>query len=203
MIDSVCHLDVKETPLSDHALLSTTLKVNSSPRGRGVWKLNPFLLQDKDASNEVEALLKQHLLPSTSLEDWEALKVKIKKTYQYWGRRRAKESRRELQTIADAIVLLSKSTSTGPGIEEAIERLKKKHKDLMKKKWSLVKLRLKSERWENEAWASKYLINRHLGDCKHEMTSLVDPERGSEITDQKHMENYVTAFYENLYKKII
>lgn len=200
LINEVQSTGVEDTVVSDHRPLTIKMRANGNIRGKGLWKLNPMLLEDERVNIDVRETLGRRLGGDVNEEQWDALKEDLKKKLTNWGKKIAVEKREELRRVADAIVLLSKKGTTGPGLEEARIRLKQKYSMLLKKRWDTVKLKLRAENWELEHWASRHLISKQLGPCRHEITAIKREETGEIISDEKDIQRCVADYYEKLYK---
>ena len=69
--------------LSDHKALSLTIKIHSSKRGPGCWKLNTRLLKDKTYVESMESVLVDFMKRDANMNycnKWEMIKIKIKET---------------------------------------------------------------------------------------------------------------------------
>lgn len=201
MSELVTNSSIEQTPLSDHSLVTVTIKTSDMPRGRGVWKMNPNLLGDNRVDTEIRELLGRELRNGVTPTSWDDVKCKVKSILMKWGRAIAKENRDALRKVSDALTLLNKEGTTGPGLREAKERLKQKYDNILKNKWDIVRLKLKTEKWERENWATKHLLNKSLDTCRHEITIIKDEETGAEISDQEEIKKRITKFFETLYKK--
>ncbi|KAL3213552.1 hypothetical protein MRX96_035321 [Rhipicephalus microplus] len=104
--------------LSDHSLLALRFADSSLvPRGERPWRLNPQLLKYKDATKDVARFLIGSLLGEQNLGGGEldTVKAGVAERFRDWGKRRAREERAEIKAVSDAILLLSKPLSGGPG----------------------------------------------------------------------------------------
>ncbi|KAH7947379.1 hypothetical protein HPB52_011060 [Rhipicephalus sanguineus] len=88
------------------------------PQGKRPWRLNPRLLKDEEAAKDVAGLLCRSLLGGQDLggSEWDAVKASVAECFREWGKRRAREERAEIKIVSDAILLLSKPLSSGPGL---------------------------------------------------------------------------------------
>ncbi|KAL3251943.1 hypothetical protein MRX96_054993 [Rhipicephalus microplus] len=104
--------------LSDHSLLALRFADSSLvPWGKRPWRLNPRLLKDKDATRDVATYLIGSLLGDQNLggSDWDTVNARVAERFRDWGKRRAREERAGIKVVSDAILLLSKPLSCGPG----------------------------------------------------------------------------------------
>lgn len=201
MCEEVISTSIVKSPLSDHQMLVATLRISNVPRGRGLWQLNVGLLNDPRVDVEIKSLMEKKVQNGINPTEWDMMKAEVRNVLIKWGKVIAREDRQALKRVGDAVMLLNKTGNKGPGLEEAKERLKRKYNDLLKKRWEDVRLRLRTEKWESENWASKFLLNKSLGISKQEITALKDDQSGRLLTDQEDIQRYVGTFYGKLYKK--
>ncbi|KAL3217810.1 hypothetical protein MRX96_000678 [Rhipicephalus microplus] len=104
--------------LKEHSLLALRF-ANSTllPWGQRLWRLNPRLLKDKDATKDVAGFLISSLLSDQNLggSEWDAVKAGVAECFSEWGKMWVREERTEIKVVSDVILLLSKPLSGGPG----------------------------------------------------------------------------------------
>ncbi|KAH8009742.1 hypothetical protein HPB51_019053 [Rhipicephalus microplus] len=114
--------------LSDHSLLALRFADSSLvPWGKRPWRLNPRLPKDKDATKDVARFLIGSLLGDQNLggSEWDTVKAGVAERFRDWGKRRAREERAGLKAVSDAVLLLLKPLSDGPGVTAALPCAKK------------------------------------------------------------------------------
>ncbi|KAH7983086.1 hypothetical protein HPB52_009123 [Rhipicephalus sanguineus] len=120
---------------------------NLVAQGKIPWRLNPRLLKDKEAAKDVAGLLCRSLLDGQDLggSEWDAVKASVAECFREWGKRRAREERTEIKIVSDAILLLSKPLSGGPGVTAALTSLRKELRVLLQRRWD--RLRATTFQW--------------------------------------------------------
>ncbi|KAH7968495.1 hypothetical protein HPB52_009014 [Rhipicephalus sanguineus] len=190
--------------LSDHCLLALRFAdSNLVAQGKRPWRLNPRLLKDEEAAKDVAGLLCRSLLGGQDLggSEWDAVKASVAECFREWGKRRAREERAEIKIVSDAILLLSKPLSGGPGVTAALTSLRKELRVLLQRRWDRLRATARAEQWEMEAWCSRNVLRRHLARKRAVMTSLTDPSTGNLVETQDGVLELARQFYKNLYAK--
>ncbi|KAH7935215.1 hypothetical protein HPB52_004803 [Rhipicephalus sanguineus] len=196
-------------PRSQHALLLVVFfrfefaDSNLVAQGKRPWRLNPRLLKDEEAAKDVAGLLCRSLLGGQDLggSEWDAVKASVAECFREWGKRRAREERAEIKIVSDAILLLSKPLSGGPGVTAALTSLRKELRVLLQRRWDRLRATALAEQWEMEAWCSRNVLRRHLARKRAVMTSLTDPTTGNLVETQDGVLELARQFYKNLYAK--
>ncbi|KAH7951104.1 hypothetical protein HPB52_004735 [Rhipicephalus sanguineus] len=193
------------SPLSDRVYSSTHEDSFSDEEAQGKrpWRLNPRLLKDEEAAKDVAGLLCRSLLGGQDLggSEWDAVKASVAECFREWGKRRAREERAEIKIVSDAILLLSKPLSGGPGVTAALTSLRKELRVLLQRRWDRLRATARAEQWEMEAWCSRNVLRRHLARKRAVMTSLTDPTTGNLVETQDGVLELARQFYKNLYAK--
>ncbi|KAL3197690.1 hypothetical protein MRX96_014609 [Rhipicephalus microplus] len=72
----------------------------------------------KDATKDVATFLIGSLPGDQNLggSEWDTVKAGVAECFRDWGKRQAREERAEIKVVSDAILLLSKPLSGGPGV---------------------------------------------------------------------------------------
>ncbi|KAH7961180.1 hypothetical protein HPB52_005185 [Rhipicephalus sanguineus] len=143
-------------PRSQHALLLVVFfrfefaDSNLVAQGKRPWRLNPRLLKDEEAAKDVAGLLCRSLLGGQDLggSEWDAVKASVAECFREWGKRRAREERAEIKIVSDAILLLSKPLSGGPGVTAALTSLRKELRVLLQRRWDRLRATARAEQWE-------------------------------------------------------
>ncbi|KAH7975594.1 hypothetical protein HPB52_003592 [Rhipicephalus sanguineus] len=176
---------------------------NLVAQGKRPWRLNPRLSKDEEAAKDVAGLLCRSLLGGQDLggSEWDAVKASVAECFREWGKRRAREERAEIKIVSDAILLLSKPLSSGPGVTAALTSLRKELRVLLQRRWDRLRATARAEQWEMEAWCSRNVLRRHLARKRAVMTSLTDPSTGNLVETQDGVLELARQFYKNLYAK--
>ncbi|KAH7972392.1 hypothetical protein HPB52_011876 [Rhipicephalus sanguineus] len=176
--------------LSDYRLLILRFAgTNLVAQGKRPWRLNARLLKDQEIIDDVTSLIHRLVHQSAELDrnKWDEVKAGAAECFRSWGKRRAKEERAEITIVSDAILLLSRPESCGPGIAPALIMLRKELRVALQRRWDGLKAIARAERWEMEAWTYMPL------------TSLVDLETGSLVESSDGVLELAKRFYQKLY----
>ena len=128
----LCHLEyyTETTQIlpgikSDHSLLKLSLLIKDEPkRGRGVWKLNVSLLQDKQFILLIKETIGNAIIDSRNLSDtvvWDFMKCQIHTEAISYSIIKSKESNNYLASMNAKLCILEEeisSTSTVEKVEE-------------------------------------------------------------------------------------
>ncbi|KAL3172941.1 hypothetical protein MRX96_012685 [Rhipicephalus microplus] len=177
----------KERLVAAPAALRTTPRFRSDPQRQSddesTWST---VTGNKDATKDVATYLIGSLLGDQNLSgsDWDTVKAGVVERFRDWGKRRAREERAGIKAVSDAILLLSKPLSCGPGVTAALTSLRKKYRVLLQRRWDSLRATARAEQWEMEAWCSKNVLRRHLARKSSAITSLVNPNTGSLVETQ-------------------
>lgn len=188
--------------LSDHRLLILRFAgTQLAAQGKRPWRLNARLLKDHEILVDVARLIHRqvHETPELDGDKWDEVKANAAECFRSWGKRRAREERAEIKIVSDAILLLSRPESRGPGIASALATLRKELRVALQRRWDGLKAIARAERWEMEAWCSRTILRRHLARAHTPLTSLVDLETGSLVETPDGVLEVAKRFYENLY----
>ncbi|KAL3204852.1 hypothetical protein MRX96_041156 [Rhipicephalus microplus] len=131
--------------------------------------------------------------------EWDTVKAGVAECFRDWGKRRAREERAGIKAVSEAILLLSKPLSGGPGVTAALTSLRKDNRVLLQRRWDRLRATARAEQWEIEAWYSRIVLRRHIARKSSAITSLVDPNTSSLVETQDELLGVARQFYKNLY----
>ena len=111
---------------SDHSLLKLSLFIKDEPkRGRGVWKLNVSLLQDKQVIVLIKETIGKAIIDSINLSDsslvWDFIKYQIRTEAISYSIKKSKESNNYLANMSAKLCMLEDQISSTPTVEKVEE----------------------------------------------------------------------------------
>ncbi|KAH7961737.1 hypothetical protein HPB52_011843 [Rhipicephalus sanguineus] len=167
--------------VSDHRLLILRFAgTNLVAQGKRPWRLNARLLKDQEIIDDVASFIHRMVHPSAELDGdkWDEVKAGAAECFRTWGKLRAKEERAEIKIISDAILLLSRPESCGPGIAPALTTLRKELRVALQRRWDGLKAVARAERWEMEACGSCVYVGRQVAKLPRDKGGLGIPDLG-------------------------
>ena len=93
---------IRYVPHTDHAALLLSFMPGVPRKGPGLWRFNPYLLQDPRTQSEIWECLQaamRHLPPRSPQIQWEWLKAQLRAHCQVIGRKRAPAQKRHIQSL--------------------------------------------------------------------------------------------------------
>ncbi|KAH8028863.1 hypothetical protein HPB51_019994 [Rhipicephalus microplus] len=90
--------------------------------------------------------------------EWDTLKAGVAEHFWELGVGRAREERAGIKVVFDAILLLSKPLSGGPGTTAAPTSLRKEYRVLLQRRWYRLRATARAEQWEMEAWCFRNMF---------------------------------------------
>ena len=192
---------------TDHSAIVIELQdVEDKVKGPGFWKLNCFLLNDKEYVNELNLLLptwiqegKQDLGDPRSVWDW--VKYNVKKYSRWYSMNKCKQQNLEEQQLNRQFQEATATYQNCPSQENlsVLNVLKEKLEHLYEKKVEGIIIRSRARWHEHGERNSKYFLNlekrnhvrKHIRKLRLSGVISTDP---FEILEAERV------FYENLYK---
>ena len=103
--------------LTDHKAMALSIMVGQPPRGKGYWKFNDMLLQNKEYVTSMNTLLDNKLQEYQDMEPkrkWELLKFGIANHTQNWARDHANEKKLIIAQLYEKVNELEKCINQLP-----------------------------------------------------------------------------------------
>ena len=97
--------------LSDHSVVELTLVLHEALKGRGYWKLNNKLLEEKQYVNQINEIIDYGHYRYEEVDPglrWELIKKDISEFSIYYSRSRAANSKKEKEIYLDKLNKLQK-----------------------------------------------------------------------------------------------
>ena len=219
IMPSVKDISIISSYRSDHSSVVLSLEINEFKHGKGLWKFNTSLLEDKIYIEEVKKCInkvkEQYILPIYNLEFienninnnlleftisnqlfLEMLLMEIRgKTISYSAYKKKQKQERENNLIKD---ILNLENSSDPDLE-LIETKKEELENLRKEKLHGVIIRSRV-RWAEEGEKpTRYFCSLESRNYVNKIIPKVVKEDGTSLTKQEDILNEVKNFYKKLY----
>jgi len=207
MQESVTRADILPSILSDHSPISLTIKFLESPNiGPGHWKLNVAILSETEYKTAMRAKLTEVKQMYSEIEDWnlqwELMKYEIRKfSIQYSKERKRKNINTKLEKEKELEQLLLDEHANDDATTNRIETLKSELEDIYLNEADGAIIRSRAQWHEQGEKSTSYFYNlEKLRAVNKNIKKLIIDN--AEITNQAEILNEISAFYEQLYKKI-
>ena len=187
---------------TDHRAIYMVVDLNYVERGRGYWKFNTSLLQDKEfveiMNKEIDRSINttQHLKPQ---ERWERLKEKIKKCTCKYTRDKGVEDKLVIGQLSE---IVNEYESNLPLNREEYILWEQTKEDLQEKLMERAKgimFRSKVKWYEEGERNTKYFFNLEKMKYNAKTCYKLLEEDGTEITEQQMILEKQKDFYSELY----
>ena len=189
---------------SDHSKIDCTLVLNDkTERGKGSWKLNTSLLQEKKVVNK----LKEKLVQWSSLqfafntvgEWWDDVKERVKQFFIEVGKKAAKTKRFKAKKEQAKLQRLYTMAHAGFNVAEEIANLKREMLKRCTEASRGLMTRSRVQHIEQNEKCTRYFFKK-LAQPKNIMEAIRD-ENGNEKTTTRDILTVVRNFYVDLYKE--
>ena len=197
--------------LTDHSLITVSIKFHSDNRGPGFWKLNCSLLNDIDYVTTVKAIINTTIEESkkekySSTLTWELIKFNVKTgTIKYSSEKQKSNNswqkylEEKLQNLKDALPLYN-SEQEKDRIREEIQVTENDLNKLLEKQTKAAMIRSKSKFYENGEKNTKYFLGMEKRNQVNKYVKLLVNEKGDEISSRKEILEEEVNFYSKLYE---
>ena len=195
------NIEIKPGYRSDHSAVVLELKFNEFKRGKGLWKFNNTLLNDRDymtkVKNIIEEVRVQYLdCPIDDDVFFETLLMEIRgMTISHSSYKKKQKDIEENKLIKEIHELESKFLFNDKSLEDKKIQLE----TLRREKMIGHIIRTKSKWVEHGEKPSKYFCNLESRNFINKTIKKVEKDNGDTITDQKEILCTVRDFYKNLY----
>ena len=206
--DFLDQADILASFSTDHSpILFSFRKKKDLQRGKGLWKFNSSLSQNKDYIQK----MKKHILDTLKIIDqenqfndqmkWEFLKFEIRKFSRTFSKQYAKEQRRKRENLEQT---LNNFETNYHNFEENINYLECKHKldDIYENIANGIKIRSKCNWYEYGEKSSKFFLNLEKShSVKSQVRSIISDDNSYE--DPKEINKQLLLFYKDLFSEKI
>lgn len=198
--------DARLTPVffSDHAMLSCSLSLSHSvTTGRGLWKLNCSLLEDRDLVRQY----REHYNEWQTLQDsfdthaewWEMLKSRTQTFFKQAGKRNKHKENRRMLGLQKRLQRYFKLNQQGMDFNEEIKQIKTEMSVLAEFKSKGVILRSKEREIEEGEKCTRFFFKKIIN--KGGGIFRLKTENGPTAETTQDIIETVETFYNDLYRK--
>ena len=189
--------------LSDHDAVILDIKTEKIKRGKGYWKLNNTLLENKHVRQEVSQILREWKLEKHKWSDiqkwWVICKKRIKKYLIGQGIALKKANRDQTLRLETELNELYEKELHDEITTARIKVLKTELREIDERNEKGIMIRSRQNILQNET-CSKYF---HIGEKRmQERKEIIDivGQNGEVVRDQKDIINEIEKYYTNLYQ---
>ena len=198
--------DARLTPVffSDHAMLSTTLSLPTGVKvGKGLWKLNCSLLEDRELVRQYREQYSQwqtlqDLYESRALW-WEMVKGRTQTFFRQAGKRKKVREDRRMMGLQKRLQRYFTLNQQGFDFNEMIKEVKREMSILAETKSRGVILRSREKEIEEGEKCTRYFFSKivHRGEGMRKLKR----EDGVVVEEGEELKEVVEGFYNNLYSR--
>ena len=192
---------------TDHSAISLKLNLNDIPRGKGYWKFNNNLLQDKEYVGKVKLCINQILEETVNAADhqyiWELIKMRIRSITIEYSIKKSKQKVDKTKNIEREIFNIEQRVQNSP-TDLNLDLLKNKKAELeleRKKQMDSIVFRAKAEWHEVGEKNAKFFSNLEKKKFVNKTIYELIDNQGNSITNQDKILLEQQSFFEKLYKK--
>jgi hypothetical protein len=199
--------------LTDHSCTTLKLSFHDNQRGRGFWKYNKTLNQDKKLKEQLEKTIEDTITENEGANDgliWDLMKCKIRGTCIKRGitlnrdKRNRQDNLNKQLTTQENRIQEEILKNTNSQIIEELEREKNNTKteldELIAERTRGAALRSRAEWHEEGNKASKLFLNLEKSRGNSKTIKKLKSETGEIITDQNEILKMESKFYKDLFK---
>ena len=204
---SKCHIDTAY--LSDHNMVHIQICVEKPcGRGKGYWKFNNSLLDDKTYCNLIVDLIKKTVIDMVAIDDkrmaWEYLKMIIRRENVSYSIKRSRSNRQFENELLKKLSDLEAALGDNPSekVNEEYHAVKLDYQLLQNEKTHGQMVRSKATWTEQGERSSKYFVNleRHNQQIKNIKTLYTKDKHV--ITGKENVLDELYSFYSKLYNPV-
>ena len=196
-------MEIKASYKSDHSIILTEILLNNHRRGRGFWKLNCSLLEDKNYVEKIKTTIKSAVEENSGADPqllWDTVKCRIRGTsiaYATFKKKQEDNTLLELEFQLDKYAKKYESKSD-PEILSKIENIKSDINNIMQRKAHGAAIRSRTRYFEYGEKNSKYFLNMEKRNSnKHNITKLQIGDKV--VIDPDIILQEQSNFYKHLY----
>lgn len=187
---------------SDHRMIAVVVRPCDKPKGRGFWKLKPYLLQRQDFCLEIEEAIQEGERESEGLASdlrWEFLKLKIRERSITFAKKLREEQTRLEAELETRLLVLEKEIYTSRDFQEEFNAVKRElyQIQMLKARESMVRSRVK---WVGEGERpTKYFLNLEKKQFETKTISSVYNEEGTLLLESDDILKYEHSYFSRQY----
>ena len=215
MIGIIENCEIKSNIFSDHLFLEMTIETNEQIRGKGYWKFNTSLLEDKEYIDSANQIIAGACKKFASLDPgtkWDSMKQEISEHAKFWGRlkaakvsRRKQELLKKLNTHEKKLACINLKSSKAVQVitktNDKIDLVKTELQRISQKQIVGVMIRSKARFYELGEKNTKYFFNLEKSKAKNSVMKVIITDQDKMVIKPKQILEEQRSFYEKLYTK--
>ena len=195
---------------SDHDQLSLEVKWGKQTKwGKGMWKLNSQILENPDFQAAIKSLVEMHKETKafhSTMDGWDALKLKFKQTAVRFSTQASREKERKAEELQERVIKAKMNLENNVQIErnqEELENALQQLEILEEETRKSIMIRAKEQELKYDERPTKYFFqkDKQIKIQKHIDTIFKDDnDANEELKSKKAIMTEIEVFYQNLYK---
>lgn len=203
LLDFSKKINIIPMALSDHSLLTVTLEGRHNPRGPGLWRFDPTLLNNEQYVLEIIDILTDLSGKSHDAEPgahWEWTKYEIRRFTRAFEHRLREQNRRKEKQLNNLLISLTQRQDRGEGeLEERLSSTRNALADIELSRAQKTIFRSRCNWSQYGERSSKYFLNLEKRKAQNKVISSLRNEEGRILTESKEILQYEHDFYQSLY----
>ena len=204
LIYDLVETTIEPSILSDHSLISLTIKIAESiKKGKGFWKFNTSLLKDKKYINEIKTLVNECKEKYGQLRDknlaWDLTKMEIRsKTISYSSYKAKQQKQLESTLIAD-LKRLESRMDNDITYKEEYDTVKRELETINNYKTQGIITRSRAQWVENDEKCTEYFLKLEQQNCNNKYIKALKTQDGRMLSSLNDVLDEEENFYKKLY----
>ena len=199
----VISADIRPALKCDHNAISLKLKIRSSVRGKGYWKMNNALLLDDSFKQYIKNLIQQVRLEYVHENPqviWEICKIKIREFAIKYSKEKQKKSRSYFDRLQNELAKQSEKVDNNPSESEfkKLEKIREEVDKLYTYKCKGAYVRSREKWMEFGEKSTKYFLKRETSNGKKKEIDCIQ-QNGKTITGKDEILKTITNYFSRLY----
>ena len=187
---------------TDHRAIYMVISFNSEERGRGFWKFNCSLLQNREflqqMNQELDRLTVAHGTDNPG-DAWEKIKIGIRKFTVKFSRKQASQNELIVAQLSEAVNAYEARLPLGESEDKIYEETKFDLEEKILEKTRGVMFRSRVKWYEEGEKSTKYFFSLEKARYNAKMCYKLVGDDGQEIVETKHILSAQKEFYSELY----
>ena len=192
--------------ISDHSIVTLSLKLNNVMRGTGYWKLNCSMLQEKDYVECIKDTIKECEIEyeNDNIDKvlfWEILKMKIRGTSIKYACNKKRNDRNLVLDLEKKVKTLEQTNLLSDIEKCELERYRTELNDVLDKKIKGEMIRSRAKVYEEGEKSSKYFLSLEKCNQAKKVISQLQDDKGNVTNKHGEICEIIASYYKKLYEK--
>ena len=187
---------------TDHRAVYVVVEVDNLERGRGFWKLNTGLLQNKEYVELINSEVGKLISNSQSQkphERWEDIKSMVKELTVKFARKQSSENKLIISQLSERVNYYESQLPLTREEDNLLCETKQELENLMIERIKGIMFRSKVQWAEQGEMNTKYFFSLEKARYNSKTCYKLVDEQGKEVTGQDNILQLQKAYYESLY----